>query len=133
MEYLKELMTQNEQLAATAKLAEKAANTLTMVQNQIAVLEKENAFLRAQIIQFGIDAAASGSQASGELVMEECFKMDVHKSLNKKKKTMELSSILVDVEVIFSNDLRLVSFSKSNKGHRDKSTHCFLGLCVSSI
>lgn len=78
-------MTQNEQLAATAKLAEKAANTLTMVQNQIAVLEKENAFLRAQIIQFGIDAAASGSQASGELVMEECFKMDVHKSLNIKK------------------------------------------------
>ena len=69
VEFLKELMTQNEQLAATAKLAEKSANNLSMVQNQIGVLEKENAFLRAQIIQFGIDAAASGSQATGELVM----------------------------------------------------------------
>jgi hypothetical protein len=66
VEYLKELMTQNEQLAATAKLAEKSANALSVLQNQIAVLEKENAFLRAQIIQFGIDAAASGSQGSGE-------------------------------------------------------------------
>ena len=58
-------MAQNEQLAGTAKLAEKSANALSVLQNQIAVLEKENAFLRAQIIQFGIDAAASGSQSSG--------------------------------------------------------------------
>lgn len=65
VEYLKELITQNEQLAATAKLAEKSATALSVLQNQIAVLEKENAFLRAQIIQFGIDAAASGSQSSG--------------------------------------------------------------------
>lgn len=65
VEYLKELISQNEQLTATAKLAEKSATALTLLQNQIAVLEKENAFLRAQIIQFGIDAAASGSQASG--------------------------------------------------------------------
>lgn len=56
---------QNEQLAAAAKLAEKSAGALSVLQNQIAVLEKENAFLRAQIIQFGIDAAASsGSQSS---------------------------------------------------------------------
>ena len=66
VEYLKDLMAQNEQLAATAKLAEKSASALSVLQNQIAVLEKENAFLRAQIIQFGIDAAASGSQASGK-------------------------------------------------------------------
>ena len=66
VEYLKELLAQNEQLSATAKLAEKSANALSVLQNQIAVLEKENAFLRAQIIQFGIDAAASGSQGSGE-------------------------------------------------------------------
>lgn len=66
VEYLKELITQNEQLAGTAKLAEKSANALSLLQNQITVLEKENAFLRAQIIQFGIDAAASSSQqASG--------------------------------------------------------------------
>ena len=58
-------MTQNDQLAAAAKLAEKSAGALSVLQNQIAVLEKENAFLRAQIIQFGIDAAASsGSQSS---------------------------------------------------------------------
>ena len=71
MEYLKELMTQNEQLAATAKLAEKSASALAVLQNQIAVLEKENAFLRAQIIQFGIDAAASGSQTSSELLIKQ--------------------------------------------------------------
>lgn len=64
VEYLKELLTQNEQLAGTAKLAEKSANALSLLQNQITVLEKENAFLRAQIIQFGIDAAASNSQPS---------------------------------------------------------------------
>ena len=64
VEYLKELITQNEQLAGTAKLAEKSANALSLLQNQITVLEKENAFLRAQIIQFGIDAAASSSQPS---------------------------------------------------------------------
>lgn len=62
VEYLKELISQNEQLAGTAKLAEKSANALSLLQNQITVLEKENAFLRAQIIQFGIDAAASSSQ-----------------------------------------------------------------------
>lgn len=61
VEYLKELISQNEQLAGTAKLAEKSANALSLLQNQITVLEKENAFLRAQIIQFGIDAAASNS------------------------------------------------------------------------
>ena len=65
MEYLKDLLTQNEQLAATAKLAAKSAEALSILQSQIGVLEKENAFLRAQIIQFGIDAAASGSQSSG--------------------------------------------------------------------
>ncbi len=64
MEYLRELITQNDQLAGTAKLAEKSANALSLLQNQITVLEKENAFLRAQIIQFGIDAAASNTQSS---------------------------------------------------------------------
>ena len=73
MEYLKELLAQNEQLSATAKLAEKSANALSVLQNQIAVLEKENAFLRAQIIQFGIDAAASGSQGSGEYNRGVCL------------------------------------------------------------
>ncbi len=62
VDYLKELMTQNEQLAAGAKMAEKSASALAALQNQISVLEKENAFLRAQIIQFGIDAAASSGQ-----------------------------------------------------------------------
>ena len=57
VEFLKELISQNEQLASTAKLAEKSANALSLLQNQITVLEKENAFLRAQIIQLGIDAA----------------------------------------------------------------------------
>lgn len=37
---------------------------MSVLQNQISVLEKENAFLRAQIIQFGIDAAASSGQSS---------------------------------------------------------------------
>ncbi len=55
-------MTQNEQLAAGAKIAEKSTNAVAVLQNQISVLEKENAFLRAQIIQFGIDAAASSGQ-----------------------------------------------------------------------
>lgn len=46
VEYLKDLISQNEQLASTAKLAEKSANALSLLQNQITVLEKENAFLR---------------------------------------------------------------------------------------
>ena len=46
VEYLKDLISQNEQLATTAKLAEKSANALSLLQNQITVLEKENAFLR---------------------------------------------------------------------------------------
>lgn len=63
VEYLKELIGQNEQLTGSAKLAEKSASALSVLQNQISVLEKENAFLRAQIIQFGIDAAASSGQS----------------------------------------------------------------------
>ena len=55
VEYVKELLTQNDQLSATAKLAEKSTNALQLLQNQITVLEKENAFLRAQMIQLGID------------------------------------------------------------------------------
>ncbi|XP_064407407.1 upstream stimulatory factor 2-like [Halichondria panicea] len=58
VDYLKELVFQNEQLTASAKIAEKSTKAL----NQILVLEKENAFLRAQIIQFGIDGAASSGQ-----------------------------------------------------------------------
>jgi len=46
VEYLRELIAQNEQLSSTAKLAEKSANALSVLQNQITVLEKENAFLR---------------------------------------------------------------------------------------
>ncbi|XP_064400589.1 upstream stimulatory factor 2-like [Halichondria panicea] len=62
VDYLKELVFQNKQLTASAKIAEKSTNALAMNQNQIQVLEKENAFLRAQIIQFRIDAAASSGQ-----------------------------------------------------------------------
>jgi len=64
-------MDKNEKLANTAKLAEKSASALALVQNQIAVLEKENAFLRAQIIQFGIDAAASSSGATSHLQQQQ--------------------------------------------------------------
>lgn len=64
VEYLKDLIVQNEQLSTTAKLAEKSANALSVLQNQITVLEKENAFLRAQIIQLGIDATASTQTAA---------------------------------------------------------------------
>ena len=60
--YLKDLVFQNEQLTASAKIAEKSINALAMLQNQIQVLDKESTFLRAQIIQFGIDAAASSGQ-----------------------------------------------------------------------
>ncbi len=59
MEYVRELLTQNEQLSATAKLAEKSASALQVLQNQITVLEKENAFLRAQMIQLGLDSSTS--------------------------------------------------------------------------
>ena len=58
VEYLKELITHNEQLSATAKLAEKSSNALQVLQNQITVLEKENAFLRSQMIQLGIENTA---------------------------------------------------------------------------
>ena len=64
VEYLKDLIVQNNQLSTTAKLAEKSANALSVLQNQITVLEKENAFLRAQIIQLGIDATASSQTAA---------------------------------------------------------------------
>ena len=64
VEYLKDLIVQNNQLATTAKLAEKSANALSVLQNQITVLEKENAFLRAQIIQLGLDATASSQTAA---------------------------------------------------------------------
>ena len=66
MEYLRELIAQNNKLGETAKMAEKSANALALIQNQIAVLEKENAFLRAQIIQFGIDAAASTNNSNSQ-------------------------------------------------------------------
>ena len=55
VEYIKELITQNEQLTATAKLAEKSASALHVLQNQITVLEKENVFLRTQMIQCGLE------------------------------------------------------------------------------
>lgn len=61
---MKDLIVQNNQLSTTAKLAEKSANALSVLQNQITVLEKENAFLRAQIIQLGIDATASSQTAA---------------------------------------------------------------------
>ena len=57
MEYVRELILQNEQLAGTAKLAEKSASAISILQNQITVLEKENTFLRAQMVQLGIDAS----------------------------------------------------------------------------
>lgn len=63
VEYVRELYIQNEQLTATAKLAEKSANALQVLQNQISVLEKENAFLRAQMIQLGIDNTSSAISA----------------------------------------------------------------------
>ncbi len=71
VEYLKELMDKKEKLTNTAKLAEKSASALALVQNQIAVLEKENAFLRAQIIQFGIDAAASSSGSTNHQQLQQ--------------------------------------------------------------
>ena len=49
----------NEQLSTTAKLAEKSSSALQVLQNQITVLEKENSFLRTQMIQLGIDNTAS--------------------------------------------------------------------------
>jgi hypothetical protein len=64
VEYLQDLIVQNNQLTTTAKLAEKSANALSVLQNQITVLEKENAFLRAQIIQLGLDATASSQTAA---------------------------------------------------------------------
>ena len=48
----------NEQLTTTAKLAEKSSSALQVLQNQITVLEKENSFLRTQMIQLGIDNTA---------------------------------------------------------------------------
>ncbi len=59
VEYVRELLNQNDQLSTTAKLAEKSAGVIQVLQNQIAVLEKENAFLRAQMIQLGIDTSSS--------------------------------------------------------------------------
>ena len=67
VEYVRDLMTQNEQLSAAAKLAEKSASALQVLQNQITVLEKENAFLRAQMIQIGIDTT-SGTIAGRNLL-----------------------------------------------------------------
>ncbi len=61
-------MQQNDQLSTTAKLAEKSANALSVLQNQITVLEKENAFLRAQIIQLGIDAANSSQSLNRQFM-----------------------------------------------------------------
>lgn len=55
VEYVKELLLQNEQLSSTAKLAEKSANAMQILQNQITVLEKENTFLRAQMVHLGIE------------------------------------------------------------------------------
>ena len=63
VEYVREIYIKNEQLTATAKLAEKSANALQVLQNQISVLEKENAFLRAQMIQLGIDNTSGAISA----------------------------------------------------------------------
>lgn len=59
VEYVRELILQNDQLASTAKLAEKSANAIQILQNQITVLEKENTFLRAQMVQLGIDNSSN--------------------------------------------------------------------------
>lgn len=59
---------QNEQLAATAKLAEKSASALHILQNQITVLEKENTFLRAQMVQLGIDTSSNALSGARSLL-----------------------------------------------------------------
>jgi hypothetical protein len=59
VEYVKELLIQNEQLSASVKLAEKSSTTMAILQNQITVLEKENTFLRTQMVQLGIDGSSA--------------------------------------------------------------------------
>ena len=68
VEYVRELIIQNEQLVATAKLAEKSASALHILQNQITVLEKENTFLRAQMVQLGIDTSSNALSGARSLL-----------------------------------------------------------------
>eukprot|EP00731_Ephydatia_muelleri_P012322 Em0006g1216a len=55
VDYLKELLILNEQLTHSAKLAEKSAGTISVLQSQVAALEKDNSALRSQLMQFGLD------------------------------------------------------------------------------
>ena len=55
VDYLKELLLQNEQLTHGTRLAEKSAGTISALQSQIAALEKDNTLLRSQLMQFGLD------------------------------------------------------------------------------
>lgn len=76
VDYLKELLLQNEQLTHATKLAEKSAGTISVLQSQIAALEKDNALLRSQLMQFGLDinnsSAGARSMPLAQALLQQC-------------------------------------------------------------
>ena len=102
VDYLKELVFQNEQLTASAKIAEKS---LAMLQNQIQVLEKENAFLQAQIIQFGIDVAASSGQKQPN---QQLLNSPLAQNLPFTYYSYTLSVLLCIPHIVFIHDICLI-------------------------
>lgn len=56
---------QNEQLTHNAKSAEKSAGAISVLQSQLAALEKENSLLRSQLMQFGLDVNNAVQQSAG--------------------------------------------------------------------
>ena len=116
MDYLKELVFQNEQLTASAKIAEKS---LAMLQNQIQVLEKENAFLQAQIIQFGIDVAASSGQKQPN---QQLLNSPLAQNLPFTYYSYTLSVLLCIPHIVFIHDICLIE-PEHNKNCEQSYAH----------
>ena len=76
VDYLKELLVQNEQLTHGAKLAEKSAGTISILQGQMAALEKDNSLLRSQLMQFGVDvnnpSTGARSVPLAQALLQQC-------------------------------------------------------------
>lgn len=117
MEYVRELMLQNEQLAATAKLAEKSASAISILQNQITVLEKENTFLRAQMVQLGIDASPNALSSARSLLSNPLAQSLLNTQVTPPPPPpANTSQLLVSLAQTLTNNPLLASLAQANTG-----------------
>ncbi|XP_011404335.1 PREDICTED: uncharacterized protein LOC105312975 [Amphimedon queenslandica] len=116
VEYVRELIMQNEQLVATAKLAEKSASALHILQNQITVLEKENTFLRAQMVQLGIDTSSTALSGARSLLSNPLAQSLLNTQVTPPPPppTTNTSQLLVSLAQTLTSNPLLASLSQLN-------------------